>query len=72
MSKRNATIFSAIALGISISLLGACGGSDTATTDAPSDTAVPTIGVSLADVCPATIVIQTDWFPESEHGGLYQ
>lgn len=72
MSKRNATIFSAIALGISISLLGACGGSDTALTDAPSDTAVPTIGVSLADVCPATIVIQTDWFPESEHGGLYQ
>jgi hypothetical protein len=72
MSKRYTTIFSAIALGISISLLGACGGSDTATTDAPSDTAVPTIGVSLADVCPATIVIQTDWFPESEHGGLYQ
>ena len=72
MSKRYTTIFSAIALGISISLLGACGGSDTATTDAPSDTAVPTIGVSLADVCPATIVIQTDWFPESEHGGIYQ
>ena len=72
MNKRNTTIFSAIALGISISLLGACGGSDTATTDAPSDTAVPTTGVSLADVCPATIVIQTDWFPESEHGGLYQ
>lgn len=72
MSKRYTTIFSAIALGISISLLGACGGSDTAATDAPSDTAVPTIGVSLADVCPATIVIQTDWFPESEHGGLYQ
>ena len=72
MNKRNTTIFSAIALGISISLLGACGGSDTATTDAPSDTAVLTTDVSLADVCPATIVIQTDWFPESEHGGLYQ
>ena len=72
MGKRSTTIFSAIALGISISLLGACGGSDTATTDAYSDTAVPAIEVSLADVCPATIVIQTDWFPESEHGGLYQ
>ena len=72
MGKRSTAIFSAIALGISISLLGACGGSDTATTDAYSDTAVPAIEVSLADVCPATIVIQTDWFPESEHGGLYQ
>ncbi|MEZ4660446.1 MAG: hypothetical protein R2911_23055 [Caldilineaceae bacterium] len=25
----------------------------------------------LAAVCPATIVIQTDWFPEAEHGALY-
>ena len=71
MNKRN-TIFSAIALGLSISLLGACGGSDTATTDASSETEMPATDVSLADVCPATIVIQTDWFPESEHGGLYQ
>lgn len=70
MNKRNTTIFSAITLGISISLLGACGGSDTAATDTTA--AVPATDVSLADVCPATIVIQTDWFPESEHGGLYQ
>jgi hypothetical protein len=26
----------------------------------------------LADVCPAQIVLQTNWFPESEHGGTYQ
>jgi hypothetical protein len=70
MNKRNTTIFSAIALGISISLLGACGGSDTAATDTTA--AAPTTAASLADVCPATIVVQTDWFPESEHGGLYQ
>jgi hypothetical protein len=25
----------------------------------------------LASVCPATVVVQTDWFPESEHGALY-
>ena len=25
----------------------------------------------LSDVCPATIVVQTDWFPEAEHGALY-
>jgi hypothetical protein len=27
--------------------------------------------VDLASVCPDPIVIQTDWFPESEHGALY-
>jgi hypothetical protein len=28
--------------------------------------------VDLASVCPETITIQTDWFPEAEHGALYQ
>jgi len=42
-----------------------------ATTAAPAaTTAVPAGG--LAGVCPATVVIQTDWFPESEHGGMYE
>ena len=71
MSKRDITIVSAIAVGISLSLLGACGNSEPAATDT-SAAAAPTTGVSPADVCPATIVVQTDWFPESEHGGLYQ
>lgn len=26
----------------------------------------------LAGICPETVVIQTDWFPEAEHGALYQ
>ena len=70
MNKRNTTIGNAIALGISISLLGACGSSDSAATDTTA--ASSTTGVSLTDVCPATIVVQTDWFPESEHGGIFQ
>jgi hypothetical protein len=70
MSKRNTTIGSAIALGISISLLGACGSSEPASTDSTVP-AVSANGISLADVCPATVVVQTDWFPESEHGGIY-
>ena len=70
MSKRNKTIGSAIAFGISIALLGACGSSDSTATDTTAVVA-PATGVSLADVCPATIVVQTDWFPESEHGGIY-
>ena len=27
---------------------------------------------SLAGVCPEKLVIQTDWNPESEHGGIYE
>jgi len=26
----------------------------------------------LSEVCPATVVFQTDWFPQAEHGGLYE
>ena len=28
--------------------------------------------VSLADVCPSPVVIQTDWNPEAEHGWIYE
>lgn len=42
------------------------------TTAAATDTAAAAAGASLKDVCPETIVIQTDWNPEAEHGALYQ
>jgi hypothetical protein len=29
-------------------------------------------GVSLEGVCPDPVVVQTSWFPQSEHGGVYQ
>ena len=61
---------------------------DSSTTDAPADTTAGTTGdttagtaagrsargeaVSLAGDCPETVVIQTDWMPEAEHGFLYQ
>lgn len=28
--------------------------------------------VSLAGACPETVIVQTDWNPEAEHGALYQ
>ena len=34
--------------------------------------AAPAADVSLKDVCPATVTLQTDWNPEAEHGFLYQ
>jgi hypothetical protein len=50
-------------------LAGCSAGSDeeaTASTDL-------TIGsVDLSSACPATVTIQTDWNPESEHGNLYE
>jgi hypothetical protein len=30
------------------------------------------LDTSLASVCPSTVVIQTDWNPEAEHGNLYE
>ena len=60
-----------IGVAIAASLaLAACGGSESAT-----DTTTPAAaeGIDLAAAgCPATVSIQTDWFPEAEHGNLYQ
>ncbi len=39
-------------------------------TEAPATTA-PAAPVSLKGLCPDTVVIQTDWNPEAEHGFLY-
>ena len=30
------------------------------------------MAAGLADVCPSPLVVQTDWFPESEHGAMYE
>jgi hypothetical protein len=40
----------------------------TTSTSASSDGAA----VNLADVCPAKVVVQTDWNPESDHSELYE
>src|SRR5688500_3490507 len=44
-----------------------------ATTETTSETTAPEGGsaVDLSADCPNPLVIQTDWFAESEHGGLY-
>ncbi|MEY2521722.1 MAG: hypothetical protein QOJ66_287 [Ilumatobacteraceae bacterium] len=47
-----------------------------AATSAPAETTGGTTAPSgaagaLKDICPATVVIQTDWNPEGEHGFLY-
>ncbi|MGD9999615.1 MAG: ABC transporter substrate-binding protein [Ilumatobacteraceae bacterium] len=47
------------------------GGTDT-TAGGTDTTAAAGGDVSLADICPSTVSIITDWNPESEHGFLYQ
>jgi len=63
---------STIAIGVvfaaGLALTGCAGGGSTPS--ASSDSAVG--AVDLSKVCPADVVIQTDWNPESEHGHLYQ
>ena len=56
----------ATALTASLSLLAAgCGGGE-------EDTESAARSGALSGVCPATVVIQADWEPEAEHGGIYQ
>lgn len=51
---------------VSVASLSACGGDDEATTATTTGEGV------LADSCPETVVLQADWEPEAEHGGIYQ
>lgn len=59
--------------------LVACGSDDEETTTstaaaapAAATGATGSADVNLADVCPSTIVTQTDWNPESDHSELYE
>ncbi|HEV7653707.1 MAG TPA: ABC transporter substrate-binding protein [Mycobacteriales bacterium] len=62
-----------VAGGIALLLTAAACSSNSTTTDqsAPAPKASGA-ALSLKGVCPANVVIQTDWFPESEYGNLYQ
>jgi hypothetical protein len=50
--------------------LSACSSNSTSSSDSKASSAKSSI--DLSGVCPATVVIQTDWNPEAEHGHLYQ
>jgi hypothetical protein len=42
------------------------------TAAAATTTAAAATAVDLSKDCPSTVVVQTDWFPEAEHGSLYE
>lgn len=57
--------------------LAACSSTTSETTiDTESDDVAETsiVGnpLDLADVCASPVVVQTDWYPQAEHGGVYE
>ena len=59
---RSACAITAVAL-----ISASCGGSG----DSNTSPTTPQTG-ALAGICPETVVVQTDWFPQAEHGGIYE
>ncbi|KQO84062.1 MULTISPECIES: hypothetical protein [unclassified Frigoribacterium] len=55
---------------VTAAALSACSGGSS--DDAAPQAAASGSAVDLSGVCPATVVIQTDWNPEAEHGHAYQ
>lgn len=68
-APRATTVPVATALLAAVVLAG-CGGAE------PSASASAEVATGETDLaaagCPGTVVVQTDWNPEAEHGGLYQ
>jgi hypothetical protein len=52
--------------------LTACGAGSTTTSGSDAPVAAANDPRNLAGVCPDPVVVQTSWWPESTHGGIYQ
>ncbi len=62
-------------LGAGIALVAATAaltGCSSSTTPSTASSASAAAAVDLSAVCPATILVQTDWNPEADHGQLYE
>jgi hypothetical protein len=74
MNRRSSTAALAVLAVLSLALT-ACGSDDESeatTGGAPVQSeAADGDALNLADVCPATVVMQQDWQPEAEHGAMY-
>ncbi|GAA4172220.1 ABC transporter substrate-binding protein [Gryllotalpicola koreensis] len=73
-TKKRLVIAAAVLSASALTLVGCSSGSSS--TASSTDTAKPAAAsgpaVDLSGVCPATVVAQTDWNPEADHGHLYQ
>lgn len=62
-----------VTIGALVALTAAgCGDNVSATNTTATAPAAPDGPLRLEGVCPDTVVLQTDWAPEAEHGGIYQ
>lgn len=62
-----------VAAGVALLLAAAaCSGSSSTTDQSAPAPKASGAALNLKGVCPDKVVIQTDWFPESEYGNLYQ
>ena len=71
ISTRTAAAGLAVAAAVALAGCASSGGS-TAGSSTKASTASSAGAVNLAGVCPATVVVQTDWNPEADHGHLYE
>jgi hypothetical protein len=76
LSRKNTVRLAALPITF-VLLTAACGSSKKAATPATTKAGAATTAaaggaVALKGTCPDKIVIQTDWFPEAEHGALYE
>jgi len=56
-----------------VAVAGCAGGAATGTGGQPArGTAASGAALNLRAVCPATVVVQSSWFPQAEHGAVYQ
>jgi ABC-type nitrate/sulfonate/bicarbonate transport system substrate-binding protein len=61
--------------GLAAFAVGCGSSSDSSSTSTPApaaSTTAATGATSLAGVCPSTVVVQTDWNPESDHSEVYE
>ncbi len=68
-------LISATSIAITAAVLIAGCASESSLSSSTSSTATPATLVEstrLDDVCDSTVAVQTDWFPQAEHGGLYE
>jgi hypothetical protein len=77
--RRSVRIAAAATVGTALALTAAaCSSSSTASapaasaSSATSAAAIPAADNLKAAGCPSTVVLQTDWNPEAEHGGQYE
>ncbi|HEY8317842.1 MAG TPA: ABC transporter substrate-binding protein [Amnibacterium sp.] len=70
LSTRSAAAGIAVAAAVALAGCASSGGSTAGSSTGATGSSAG--AVNLSGVCPATVVVQTDWNPEADHGHLYE